>query len=163
MRIASARKKLPMKRKMDGWAKGASTSLSLATPRGMQSTGASSAVAATLTSLLILALECGDDEAAWSIYQSHHKAPLDRVPNNKRQVAGPQHLLGLTSRAGVDPSAKDRLLEALKSFTMRARHWDKRIDPVPYISIVPLTRILVQCLRRLDKPPIREELWALLR
>lgn len=117
----------------------------------------------TLTSLLILALECDDDEAAWSIYQSHHKAPLDQVPQNKRQLAGPQHLLGLTSRVGVDPSGKDRLLEALKSFTLRARHWDKRIDPVPYISIIYLTRILIQCLRRLDKPPSREELWALIR
>ena len=44
--IAAAIKKLPINKKIEGEAKGASTSRSRATPRGMQSAGASSAVAA---------------------------------------------------------------------------------------------------------------------
>jgi hypothetical protein len=117
----------------------------------------------TLTLILASGLECDDDEAVWQLYQAHHKAPLDRVPDDKRLLAGPQHLLGLTARIAKDPAGKERLLEALKVFAARARHWDRRIDPVPYVSIVPLTRILVQCLRRLDESPRREDLWALIR
>jgi hypothetical protein len=117
----------------------------------------------TLTSIFLLALECDDDDAAWQLYQTYHKSPLDEVPNNKRKLAGPQHLLGLTARIGKDPTGKEQLLAALKVFAARARHWDKRHDPVPYVSMVILTRILVQCLRRLDEPPRREDLWALIR
>jgi hypothetical protein len=81
------------------------------------------------------------------------KSPLDEVPNNKRKLAGPQHLLGLTARIGKNPTGKEQLLAALKVFAARARHWDKRHDPVSYVSMVIQTRILVQCLRRLDEPP----------
>jgi hypothetical protein len=116
-----------------------------------------------LTSLLILALECDDDAVACQLYQTHHKAPLKELPDDKRLMAGPQHLLALTARFGKEKNGQGRLISTLMQFAARARHWDKRLDPVPYISIVPLTRILTQCLRRLGEPHNREDIWKLIR
>lgn len=117
-----------------------------------------------LTSLLILALECDDDAVACQLYQTHYKAPLKELPDDKRLMAGPQHLLALTARFGKEKKWSGAgPISTLMQFAARARHWDKRLDPVPYISIVPLTRILTQCLRRLGEPHNREDIWKLIR
>lgn len=116
-----------------------------------------------LTSLLLLALEAGADEKAQEWYQVYHKKPYGVMPGDMRFANGPQHLMALVSRFGNDMYAREKLTRGVKQFASRASAWDRRIDPVPYVHLDTLTRIVVQCTERLGQNLSRQELWAMVR
>ncbi len=116
-----------------------------------------------LTSLLLLALEAGADEKAQELYQAYHKKPYSLIPGDMRFANGPQHLMALVSRFEEDTQTREKLLRGLKQFASRASAWDRRIDPVPYVHLDTLTRIVVQCAARLGQNLSRQALWSLVR
>ena len=112
---------------------------------------------------MVLAMEAGADEKVRELYQAYHKSPYALMPSDMRFANGPQHLLALVSQFGGDLHAYEKLNRGIKQFASRANAWDRRIDPVPYVHLDTLTRIIVQCTARLGQSLSRQELWALVR
>jgi hypothetical protein len=116
-----------------------------------------------LTPVMLLGLEAGRDEEVARLYMTHQEKPYEEFPKDGRFANGPRHLMGLTARFAHDLTVRERLKEGIMRFAERGRAWDRRIDPIPYISLVTLARIVRQCLSRVGHTPDALELWKLVR
>ena len=116
-----------------------------------------------LLHLMLAAVEADDESTATTFYELWEKSPLDAEPKSFRFSNNARHVLFLCIRANASGSGVELAVKGLERFKDRATKWEKGYEPVPYVGIFMLARLLSSAYGLLGMNVPRHELWRMLK
>lgn len=125
----------------------------LAWRQEMQRIWGGRATTPNLLDLMLSAIESGQPDLALEIYRLHQPAPLAIPPKNFRFTRNACSILYLFLCTDRDASSKDLRGEALSKFLASATRWEKGFDPLPYVNILDVARIVYAAGTLEGRPP----------
>lgn len=93
--------------------------------------------------LMLLSLESGRPDRALQDYERYEKRS-DRAATLRRLAKNPRALLAAHIARPSDLAAR-QLADAFEQFRVSAIRWDRDIQPVPYVGIITLARVVRAC------------------
>jgi len=110
---------------------------------------------------LLAAVEYGDGQIVERYYRKWEKRPLEDAPSDLRFCTNPRHILFANFRFGRSHAART-LEDGMNRMANRARDWNK-LDAVPFIGLVELSRIVFVCDRLRGTQTELSGLWQRLK